>query len=174
MPQDTPGRKSEASLGACYLHTNTITNEAETLQNSAATTRVGRGGLIINTQVTLTLSDELYEHARRWATITQRDLSETLTDALTIVLTPVCTTPRLERPVSSLSNEDVLALSKAQMRPAQGRRLSELLEKQCEALTESERPELLALMHVYEQLWVRQSEALAEAVRRGLRKPLEP
>jgi hypothetical protein len=129
----------------------------------------------MNTQVTLTLSDELYEHARRWATITQRDLSETLTDALTIVLTPVYTTPRLERPVSSLSNEDVLALSKAQMRPAQGRRLSELLEKQREGtLTESERPELLALMHVYEQLWVRQSEALAEAVRRGLRKPLEP
>jgi len=129
----------------------------------------------MNTQVTLTLSDELYEHARRWATITQRDLSETLTDALTIVLTPVYTTPRLERPVSSLSNEDVLALSKAQMRPAQGRRLSELLEKQREGtLTESERPELLALMHVYDQLWVRQSEALAEAVRRGLRKPLEP
>jgi hypothetical protein len=50
-----------------------------------------------------------------------------------------------------------------------------LLEKQREGtLTESERPELLALMHVYEQLWVRQSEALAEAVRRGLRKPLEP
>ena len=126
-------------------------------------------------QVTLTLPDELYEHAKRWATITQRDLSETLTDALTIVLTPVYTTPRLERPVSSLSNEDVLALSKAQMRPAQGRRLSELLEKQGEGvLTESERPELLALMHVYDQLWIRQSEALAEAVRRGLRKPLEP
>ena len=129
----------------------------------------------MNTQVTLTLSDELYEHARRWATITQRDLSETLTDALTIVLTPVYTTPRLERPVSSLSNEDVLALSKAQMGSAQGRRLSKLLEKQREGtLTESERPELLALMHVYERLWVRQSEALAEAVRRGLRKPLEP
>jgi len=129
----------------------------------------------MNTQVTLTLSDELYEHARRWATITQRDLSETLTDALTIVLTPVYTTPRLERPVSSLSNEDVLALSKAQMRSAQGRRLSKLLEKQREGtLTESERPELLALMHVYERLWVRQSGALAEAVRRGLRKPLEP
>ena len=126
-------------------------------------------------QVTLTLPDELYEHAKRWATIIQRDLSETLTDALTIVLTPVYTTPRLERPVSSLSNEDVLALSKAQMRPAQGRRLSELLEKQGEGvLTESERPELLALMHVYDQLWIRQSEALAEAVRRGLRKPLEP
>jgi len=124
--------------------------------------------------VTLTLPEELYEYARRWATITQRDLPEMLTDALTIVLTPVYTTPRLERPVSSLSDEDVLALSKAQMRPAQGRRLSELLEKQREGeLTGSERPELLAPMQVYNQLWIRQSETLAEAVRRGLRGPLD-
>ena len=129
----------------------------------------------MSTQVTLTLSDELYEHARRWATITQRDLSEILTDALIIMLTPVYTTPKLEKPVSSLSDEDVLALSKVQMRPVQGRRLSKLLEKQREGvLTESEHPELLALMQVYQQLWVRQSEALDEAVRRGLRKPLEP
>ncbi len=129
----------------------------------------------MSTQVTLTLPDELYEHARRWATITQRDLSETLTDALTIVLTPVYTIPRLEKPVSLLSDEDVLALSRAQMKPAQGRRLSELLEKQRESvLTEGERSELLALMQVYSQLWIRQSEALAEAVRRGLRESLEP
>ena len=129
----------------------------------------------MDTQVTLTLPDELYEQARRWATITQRDLSETLTDALTIVLTPVYTRPKLDRPVSSLPDEDVLALSKAPMRRAQGRRLSELLEKQREGvLPESEGPELLALMQIYDQLWIRQSEALAEAVRRGLRKPLEP
>jgi len=129
----------------------------------------------VSTQVTLTLPDKLYERARHWATITQRDLSETLTEALTIVLTPVYTAPRLKRSVSSLSNEKVLALCKARMRPAQGRRLSELLEKQREGtLTERERPELLAVMQVYNQLWIRQSEALAEAVRRGLRKPLEP
>ncbi len=98
-----------------------------------------------------------------------------LTDALIVVLTPVYTMPRLERPVSSLSDEDVLALSKAQMRPAQGRRLSALLGKQREGeLAESARSELLALMQVYNQLWIRQSEALAEAVRRGLRRPLEP
>ena len=61
------------------------------------------------------------------------------------------------------------------MKSAQGGRLTELLEKQRESLlTESERPELLALMQIYDQLWVRQSEALAEAVRRGLRPPLEP
>jgi hypothetical protein len=41
-------------------------------------------------------------------------------------------------------------------------------------LTTQEQAELLALMQVYQQRWVRQSEALAEAVRRGLRAPLTP
>jgi hypothetical protein len=126
-------------------------------------------------QVTLTLPDELYEQAKRWATITQQELSETLTDALTIALTPVHTTPKLEKPVSSLSDEDVLALSQVQMNPLQGQRLSELLKKQREeTLTRTSRSELLALVQLYEQFWIRQSEALAEAVRRGLRTPLEP
>jgi hypothetical protein len=145
-----------------------------TVENATAVNLVEEAWLM-DTQVTLTLPEELYEYAKRWATITQRDLPEMLTDALTIVLTPMYTTPRLERPVSSLSDEDVLELSKAQMRQEQGRRLSELLEKQREGkLAGSERPELLALMQVYNQLWIRQSEALAEAARRGLQRPLEP
>jgi hypothetical protein len=128
----------------------------------------------MDAQVTLTLPGELYERASRWATLTRRDLSKTLTDALAIVLTPVYITPVLEKPISLLSDEDVLALCRTQMSLSSGRRLSELLEKQREGvLTGSERSELLALMQVYDQLWIRQSEALAEAVRRGLRKPLE-
>lgn len=107
--------------------------------------------------------------------ITQRDLSDTITDALAIALPPMHTAPELEKPVSSLSDDEVLALSKAQMNPSQGRRLGALLEKQREGvLAENERPELLALMQVYSRLWIRQSQALAEAVQRGLRKPLEP
>ncbi len=84
-------------------------------------------------------------------------------------------TINLEQPVSLLSDEDVLTLSNIQMKATQGRRLSKLLKKRREgALVEGERLELLALMQVYNQLWIRQSEALAEAVRRGLRKPMEP
>lgn len=129
----------------------------------------------MSTQVTLTLPDELYEHAERWATLIQRDLSETLTDALTIVLTPLYTTPKLEKPVSSLSDEEVLTLAKVQMEAVPGQRLSKLLKKQREGLlTDNERSEMLVLIQVYEQFWIRQSEALAEAVRRGLRPPLEP
>ena len=41
-----------------------------------------------------------------------------------------------------------------------------------ETLTAQEQAEILALMQVSQQLWVRQSAALAEAVRRSLRAPL--
>lgn len=62
-----------------------------------------------------------------------------------------------------------MTLTKIQMKPEQGQRLNRLLEKQRESqLGDQETLELLALMQVYEQLWVRQSEALAEAVHREL------
>jgi hypothetical protein len=127
----------------------------------------------MSTQVTLTLSAELYEQAQRWAALTQQDLSETLTEALSIVLTPMHTAPGLERPVSSLSNRQVVELARVRMKPGQGQRLTELLEHQREGqLTERESAELIALMQVYHQLWLRQAEALAEGVRRGLLSPL--
>jgi hypothetical protein len=104
----------------------------------------------------------------------QRELPETLTDALRIVLTPMVTKPQTERPVSSLSDGEVITLSKVQMDKDQDDRLGKLLEKQREdALTTTEQVSLMALMQIYHQLWIRQSEALAEAVKRGLRPPLE-
>ena len=131
-------------------------------------------GAKMSNRVTLTLPDDLYENAQQWSVMTQRNLSETLTDALRIVLTSVSIKPQREHPVSSLSNEEVIALSKAQMEQSQGERLGKLLEKQREAtLTEAEQISLMTLMQVYHQLWIRQSEALAEAVKRGLRPPLE-
>jgi len=125
-------------------------------------------------QVTLTLSNELYEQTQRWAAITQRDLSETLADALAIALAPVHVAPRSDKPVSSLPDEKVLALCELKLEPEQGRRPSQLLERQREGmLTADERREMLALSQIYHRLWIRQSEALTEAVRRGLRSPLE-
>jgi hypothetical protein len=129
----------------------------------------------MSTQVILKLSDDLYENARRWAAITDRDVVETLTNALEIVLTAVPSLPEVEKPVSSLADAEILALSQAKMKTWQGQRLGDLLEKQREGtLSDAERPELLALMQLYNQLWVRQSEALLEAVNRGLRPPLKP
>ena len=77
--------------------------------------------------------------------------------------------------MTSLTDEEVLGLAEVQMLPAQGRRLSALLQKQqAQELSVPERTELLALMQVYQEGLLRKAQALHEAVRRGLRTPLEP
>jgi hypothetical protein len=129
----------------------------------------------MSTQVVVTLPDDLYTQAQHWAALTHREVSQLLTEALALVLTPIGTPPLDALPVATLSDTEVLALAQMQMAPQQGHRLDQLLAKQEEAtLTAQEQTKLLALMQVYQQLWVRQSEALAEAVRRGLRPPLLP
>ncbi len=124
-------------------------------------------------EITLQLSDKLYEQARQWAAITQQELDDALTDALSLVLTPVYISPELEKPVASLSDKEILAQSQMQMAASQGQRFSKLLRQQREnKLSEDEHRELLALGQLYQRLWLRQSEALAEAVRRGIHPPL--
>lgn len=61
------------------------------------------------------------------------------------------------------------------MKPKQERRFSLLLERQqAGELSDAERSELLALMQLYQEGLLRKAQALHEAVRRGLRKLLEP
>ena len=129
----------------------------------------------MRTQVVVALPDELYAQAQHWAALTHREIPQLLTEALTLILTPIGTPPVDAPPVTTLSDTEVLALAQVQMAPQQGHRLDQLLAKQGEApLTAQEQTEILALMQIYQQLWVRQSEALAEAVHRGLRAPLTP
>lgn len=74
-----------------------------------------------------------------------------------------------------LPDAEVLALAEAQMDRAQDRRLGTLLARQqAGPLTEDERRDLLALLHVYQDGLLRKAQALRKAVRRGLRPPLEP
>jgi hypothetical protein len=128
------------------------------------------GGSTMSKQITLTLSNELHKQARHWAAITQQDLPEALIDALCIALTPALDAPRSNNPVTTLSDQELLARCKTEMDPAKGRRLSRLLRKQLvETLDEGERRELESLMYTRNRLWIRQSEAQAEAERRGLR-----
>ena len=118
----------------------------------------------MSTQVVVTLPDDLYAQAQHWAALTHREVPQLLTEALALVLTPIGTPPVDAPPVATLSDAEVLALAQVQMAPQQGHRLDQLLAQQGEAtLTTQEQAELLALMQVYQQLWVRQSEALAEA-----------
>jgi predicted transcriptional regulator len=126
-------------------------------------------------RITLELSDDILNRAEQLAVLSRRDVSEVLAQALSAALPPLDAVLGERRPVSELSDEEVLRQSKLRLTPAQDDRLSELLdEQQSGTLTEPQQTELLALMQVYAANWLRQAEALAEAVRRGLREPLSP
>lgn len=122
-------------------------------------------------QITLTLSDKVLERAAGLAGLLSRSVEEVLMKTLEITLPDIGsgTLP----PIASLPDQEVLALAQLQMESKQSARFSDLLDKQqAGILTEPERSELYSLFQTYQRLWLRQSEALAEAVRRGLREPL--
>lgn len=129
----------------------------------------------MSTQVKITLPDEVYHRAERLAQLISRDVSDLLADTVALALPPLSPQSEVVRPITELADEDVLALAELQMEPEQDRRLSFLLERQQEGeLSEAERAELLALMQLYQEGLLRKAQALHEAVRRGLREPLEP
>ena len=120
-------------------------------------------------EVTLQLPNSLYERAQQWAAVTRQDLDAALTDALAVALSPLPTSPELEIPVETLTDEQLLAETRRQMPPERGRRLSELSARRREGvLSVEDQQEVLALAQLYQRLWLRQAEALAEAARRGL------
>jgi hypothetical protein len=124
-------------------------------------------------EVTLQLPEQLVEHAKRFGAVTQREVGQVLADTLELMWATVGSVPEHTAPVSSLSDEDVLALADAKMDPAQNARLGKLQARGKEqGLTDAERAELLALLQIYQVGQLRKSEGLAEAVRRGLRAPL--
>jgi hypothetical protein len=125
--------------------------------------------------ITLSLPEGIIEHAKRFGWATQRDVEAVLIDALEMIWPTLGSLPDtdLHPPVSSLADAEVLALADAKMDPIQNERLGTLQAKgKTSGLTPDERYELLALMQIYQLGQLRKSEALAEAVRRGLRKPL--
>ena len=129
----------------------------------------------MSVEVTLHLPEHLVEHAKRFGEATQRDVGQVLADTLEMMWATIGTGPELEPPVSTLTDEDVLALADAKMDPVQNDRLAELQTRgKADGLTEAERVELLSLLHLYQVGQLRKSAGLAEAVRRGLRTPLRP
>lgn len=129
----------------------------------------------MSTQVTLTLPDEVYRRAERLAQLSSREVADVLADTIELSLSPVGLKSEAVEPVSALSDEEVMALAELQLASDQDQRLSSLLDKQqAGTLIEAERSELLALMQVYQESLLRKAQALREAVRRGLREPLEP
>jgi hypothetical protein len=132
-------------------------------------------GEAMTTRVMVTLQDDVYRHVERLAQLTSRDVADLLADTITLTLQPLAVSAESLPAITSLSDEEVLGLTELQMAPKQDRRLSMLLQKQQErALSAAEQTELVMLMQVYQQGVLRKAQALHEAVRRGLRTPLEP
>lgn len=124
-------------------------------------------------QVVLNLPDDTYERVTQFAAYAQRNVSEIVAAALTSVLPSLDTLTQL-RDIANLSDREVLDLTELCMAPEADHRLSELLARQqAGELTDLEGAELAALMRTYEIGLLRQSQALAEAVHRGLIPPLQ-
>jgi len=127
----------------------------------------------MSTRVTVTLRDDVYDQAAQLAQLANVKVTEVLSEAIELSLLPI--NSQQTNPVSELSDEEVLKLTHLEMSPGEDRRLSRLLDRQqAGKLTVKERAELFTLMQTYRAGLLRKAQALAEAVRRGLREPLTP
>ncbi|MFM6008837.1 MAG: hypothetical protein ACKPE3_10080 [Sphaerospermopsis kisseleviana] len=127
----------------------------------------------MSNQITITLPDEIYQKAEHFARLANRDLASVLVDTIQFSIPPISQEAANIEPVSKLSDQQVLELTELQMKPEEDSRLTELLDRQqAGILTESEHPELQALMQIYQEGLLRKATALSEAVKRGLIKEL--
>jgi hypothetical protein len=127
----------------------------------------------MSTQITITLPDEIYQRAERFARLANRDVASILVDTIQLSIPPVSGDVTDLESVSVLSDEQVLMLTELQMESEQDARLSELLDRQQSGtLTEDDSSELQTLMQVYQEGLLRKATALSEAVKRMLIEPL--
>jgi hypothetical protein len=127
----------------------------------------------MSTQVTITLPDEFYLRAERFARLANRDVASVIADTIKLSLPPISSQVDTLEPISELSDKQVMALTELQMEPEQDKRLSDLLDRQQSGIiTEEERQELQDLMQIYQEGLLRKATAFSEAVKRGLMEPL--
>jgi hypothetical protein len=124
--------------------------------------------------ITLSLPDTLVEHAKLFGIATQQDVESVLADALEIAWPTLENLSDLKSPsFSTLTNKEILELADSKMGQEQNERLHILQQKgKSSSLTADESYELMALLRIYQLGQLRKSEAMAEAVRLGLRKPV--
>jgi hypothetical protein len=129
---------------------------------------------VMSTQILVDLPDDTYKRVVSIARLTGRAVEEIIATTVTLSLDPIDTISTDETSIETLSDHEVLALTEFQMDTVQDQRLSGLLNKQqAGTLTQDENAELLVLMQTYQTGLLRKAQALAEAVRRGLRSGLE-
>ena len=126
------------------------------------------------TQVTVTIPDNVYKRAQSLADMIGRDVETILAMMLELSLPRYSPEIDLTVSVDSLPDDELLAVTELQLIPEQSQRYSLLLyRQQNETLSLSEKNELSALNRVYELGIVYQSQALADAHKRGLIKELD-
>ena len=117
-------------------------------------------------QVTLQVSEQVLRHANYVAAKNQQAVEDVLSHWLETVVNDL--------PVQTLSDKELIALTESQMGNEEQAVLSDLLEKNREGeLNDEEQHRLNELMGVYERGLLRKSQALREAVARGLLQPLQ-
>ena len=123
----------------------------------------------MDTQITLTLPQDLYQRASNIALLTGWSVEDAVLVMLEVTLPALIPFVDFDKPVESLSDVDVLALTRLQMSPEYDTRHSALLSRQqAGSISVVERRELQTLQRVYEIGMIFKSRAFAEAVQRGL------
>lgn len=127
----------------------------------------------MSTQLTLDLPENLVARAQTIALRAGQSVNDLLTESIELSLKPWGTV--VEGDIHQCGDEDVLKACDLELSTEDDRRLTELLQRQqAETLLVQEQAELTSLMQVYQEGLVRKAEALREAVRRGLRGPVQP
>jgi len=145
----------------------------DTFEQTAIECFVLSEGSVMNAQVTVDLPEDVLQRATRLAQLTSRKLSDVLVDALDLSLPALGQPETNAEPLTKLSDKAILALTQLEMSADSDSRLSDLLYKQqAGLLLEAERMEMARLMQIYQEGLLRKAQALAEAVRRGLRPSL--
>jgi hypothetical protein len=127
----------------------------------------------VNAQIVVDLPEHVLSRATRLAELTNRSLSAILVDTLDLSLPALAPLETMDMSWGELPNEVIEQLANLELDAGDDRRLSQLLyQQQAGELSEIERMELARLMQIYQVGLLRKSQALAEAVKRGLQPPL--
>lgn len=124
----------------------------------------------MTTQVMLDVPANTFRSAALLARGSRQSIQGVLTEAVTEALTGW---GLWEQSAATMTDAEVLEFCDSRMDPVQSSRFGLLLDKQqAGTLAPEERPELWTLTRIYQLGQLRKAEALAEAVKRGLRPPL--
>ena len=127
----------------------------------------------MSTQLTLDLPENLVARAQTIAQRVGQSVNDLLAESIELSLKPWGMV--LDGDIHQSGDDDVLNACDLQLSTEDDCRLTELLQRQqAETLPVHEQAELASLMQVYQEGLVRKAEALREAVRRGLRQPVQP